>query len=284
MTDILVFGYGGQVATELRRFSGITALGRGDADLSDPATCVAAIEAHRPDAVINAAAFTAVDAAEKEEPLANVVNGESPAAMAQVCASMNIPLVHISTDYVLAGSGTRPWSPEDPPAPQNAYGRSKLAGELGVRAAGGAHAILRTSWVFSAHGGNFVETMLRVAQNRDEISVVNDQQGGPTAARDIAAACLIVIEQLVKDSSKSGTYHFSGWPDVSWCDFAVAIFAQANLDIRVQGIPTRDYPTPATRPTNSRMDCQKTEEVFAIPRPAWRAGLAETLTELGVIT
>ena len=282
MTGTLVFGRTGQVATELQRLAYVMALGRDQVDLSDPAACAAAIHAHRPRAVINAAAFTAVDAAESDEALANLINGEAPAAMARACAALDIPLVHISTDYVFAGTGTRPSAPDDQTAPQNAYGRSKLVGELGIRAAGGCHAILRTSWVFSAHGGNFVKTMLRLSESRDSLNVVANQVGGPTPASAIAAACLSIADQLRQAPAKAGTYHFSGAPDVSWCDFAHAIFAQAGRGTRVAPIATSDYPTPAARPLNSRLDCRLTEEIFGISRPDWREALTETMTHLGV--
>jgi dTDP-4-dehydrorhamnose reductase len=157
-------------------------------------------------------------------------------------------------------------------------------GEQGIRAAGCTHAILRTSWVFSAHGSNFVKTMLRLSESRDALSVVDDQIGGPTPARAIAAACLSIAQQLFDDRGKTGTYHFSGAPDVSWCAFARDIFAQARRATRVSPIGTPDYPTPAARPLNSRLDCQTTEQVFGIPRPDWRAGLTETVTELGITT
>lgn len=284
MTGILILGRNGQVATELRALADVVALGRDVVDLSNPSACAAAINAHRPLAVINAAAYTAVDRAEEEEKLATVINGDAPVAMAQACAVLNIPLVHISTDYVFAGTGTRAWAPDDKTALQNAYGRSKLAGERGIRAAGCTHAILRTSWVFSAYGSNFVKTMLRLSESRGELSVVDDQIGGPTPARAIAAACLSIAQQLCDDPGKTGTYHFSGAPDVSWCQFAREIFAKARRTTRVSPITTRDYPTPAARPLNSRLDCQNTEQVFGIPRPDWRTGLAETVRELGITT
>ena len=164
---ILVFGKTGQVATELQRLGDVVALGRDQADLSDPAACSDAIRTHAPRAVINAAAYTAVDRAEEEEALATIINGDAPTAMAQACVELGIPLIHISTDYVFEGTGDTPWQPDDPTAPQNAYGRSKLAGEIGIRNSGAVHAILRTSWVVSAHGANFVKTMLRLSETRD---------------------------------------------------------------------------------------------------------------------
>jgi len=277
---ILVFGKTGQVATELQRHGDVVALGRDQADLSNPAACTDAIRAHRPRAVINAAAYTAVDKAEEEEALVTVINGDAPTAMAQACVELGIPLIHISTDYVFEGTGDAPWQPHDPTAPQNAYGRSKLAGEIGIRNSGAVHVILRTSWVVSAHGANFVKTMLRLSETRDALNIVADQIGGPTPARDIAAACLQIAEQLIVDPSKSGNYHYSGAPDVSWADFARAIFEQAGRAVTVTPIPTIDYPTPAKRPLNSRMDCSATQRAFGIPRPKWRDGFNMILQEL----
>ncbi|MEM6478677.1 MAG: dTDP-4-dehydrorhamnose reductase [Pseudomonadota bacterium] len=277
---ILVFGKTGQVATELGRLGGVRLLGRADADLSDPDACRRAILTARPRAVINAAAYTAVDRAEADEEEVTRVNHLSPGAMARSCAELDIPFVHISTDYVFSGEGSAPWKPADPANPKGAYGRSKQAGEDAVRAAGGCHAILRTSWVFSAHGGNFVKTMLRLSETRDQLSVVSDQIGGPTPAKAIASACLSIAEQLMEDPAKSGTYHFSGAPDVSWHDFARAIFKHAKRAIDLAPIPTSDYPTPAARPLNSRLDCGTTDTAFAIKRPDWEAALKDVLAEL----
>jgi dTDP-4-dehydrorhamnose reductase len=281
---ILVFGKTGQVAIELQRLSGVMALGRGDVDLSDPAACAATIREYAPKAVINAAAYTAVDRAEDEEHLATIINGDAPTAMAKACAELGIPLVHISTDYVFEGSGDTPWQPNDMTDPQNAYGRGKLAGEIGVRESGAVYAILRTSWVVSAHGANFVKTMLRLSDTRGALNVVADQIGGPTPARDIAAACMKIAEQLIQEPSKSGTYHFSGGPDVSWAEFATEIFAQVGRLVSITPIPTAKYPTPAKRPLNSRMDCRSTEQVFGVTRPNWQDGLKEILKDLEVIS
>ena len=277
---ILVFGKTGQVAIELQRLSGVMALGRDDVDLSDPAACAAAIRKHAPMAVINAAAYTAVDQAEGEENRATVINGDAPTAMAKACAALGIPLIHISTDYVFKGTGNAPYNPNDATEPQNAYGRSKLAGEIGIRNSGAVYAILRTSWVVSAHGANFVKTMLRLSDTRDALNVVSDQIGGPTPACDIAAACLQIANQLIQDTTKSGTYHFSGSPDVSWAEFATQIFVQADRTVIVTPIPTAEYPTPAKRPLNSRLKCHSTEHVFGIKRPNWRDGLNEILKDL----
>jgi len=277
---LLVFGRFGQVATELRMQGDVLALGRDQADLTDPKACAEAITHYQPKAVINAAAYTAVDKAEEEEALATTINGAAPTAMARACADLGVPLVHVSTDYVFAGDGDAPWHPGDPVAPLGAYGRSKLAGEEGVRASAGPHAILRTSWVVSAHGNNFVKTMLRLGAERDSLTIVADQIGGPTPARAIAQACLNIAGQLATDPGKSGTYHFSGAPDTSWADFARAIFDQAGLTCAVTDIPSTDYPTPAQRPLNSRLDCSSTQQAFGIPRPDWRAGLADILSDL----
>ncbi|EAP77395.1 dTDP-4-dehydrorhamnose reductase [Roseovarius nubinhibens ISM] len=258
----------------------IVALGRDAADFTNPLATLAALKRARPEAVINAVAYTAVDRAEEDEALAQQVNGATPGLLAAECAAMGVPFVHLSTDYVFAGSGVAPYAPADATAPQNAYGRSKLAGEEAVRAAGGPHVILRTSWVFSSHGANFVKTMLRLGAERDRLTIVADQIGGPTPARAIAAACLRIAERLYKDAGQSGTYHFSGIPEVSWAEFAREIFAQAGISCEVVDIPTSDYPTPAQRPLNSRLDCRATETVFGIARPDWRVGLAEVLDDL----
>lgn len=277
---ILVFGKTGQVAQELQQLESVMALSREEADLNDPQACAEAIRHHAPDAVINAAAYTAVDQAEDEEAIATVINGDAPTAMAKACSELGIPFVHISTDYVFEGTGQAPWQPQDQTAPQNAYGRSKLAGETGIADSGGTYAILRTSWVVSAHGANFIKTMLRLSETRDELQIVGDQIGGPTPACDIALACLQIAEQLVQEPSKSGIYHFSGTPDVLWADFAREVFEEAGKSVTVTPIPTTDYPTPAQRPLNSRMDCKTTERAFGIERPDWVAGLKTILDDL----
>lgn len=277
---ILVFGKTGQLGKELKRFASIVTLGREDANLCNSKACKDAIQSYRPKAVINAAAYTAVDKAEDEECLATVVNGETPKTMAQTCADLGIPIVHISTDYVFEGTRNRAWRPTDPTAPQNAYGRSKLQGELGIRNSGATHAILRTSWVVSAHGNNFIKSILRASEMVDELSVVADQVGGPTPARDIAAACLVIAERLLQDPSKSGTYHFSGKPNVSWANFAIEIFDQLDKSVKINHISTQEYPTKAKRPLNSRLDCKTLERTFGITQPEWRKGLNEILREL----
>ncbi|MCF7779659.1 dTDP-4-dehydrorhamnose reductase [Sulfitobacter sp. M220] len=281
---ILVFGRSGQVATELRALHSdaiqITALSRADADLTDPAACAEAINAHGPDAVINAAAYTAVDKAESDVETAHLINAVSPAAMARACAARDIPFVSISTDYVFSGAGDTPWTPADPTDPQSAYGRTKRAGELEITEVGGRYAVLRTSWVFSAHGNNFVKTMLRLGSERDALTIVADQIGSPTGAAEIAQAGVTIAKTLVSEPAKSGTYHFSSAPDTSWADFARAIFNAANIPCFVTDIPSSEYPTPAKRPMNSRLDCSVTEAAFGLSRPDWRDSLTHILTQL----
>lgn len=277
---LLVYGATGQVARELaRRAPDAVFLGRDRADFATP-DAVAAPVAEGWDAVINAVAYTAVDRAETEAALARVVNATAPGRIAAACAARGIPFLHISTDYVFDGSGTRPWRPEDPTGPLSTYGATKLMGEEAVRAAGGAQAILRTSWVFSAHGANFVKTMRRLGAEREELRVVADQWGGPTPAADIAAALLRMAEVLRDDPGAGGTHHFAGAPDTTWAGFAREIMAQAGLPCRIVEIPTADYPTPARRPLNSRLDCTGLTQTFGLSRPDWRAGLAAVLKEL----
>ncbi|MEM6635174.1 MAG: dTDP-4-dehydrorhamnose reductase [Pseudomonadota bacterium] len=280
--NLLVFGKTGQVATELARLAPeATFLGRQEADLSDPDACAAALRDQRPTAVINAAAYTAVDQAEDEEALATMINGRAPGAMAQAAATLEIPFVHISTDYVFGGGGDSPFEASGTTAPLGVYGRSKDAGEKAVRAAGGTHAILRTSWVFSAHGSNFVKTMLRLAGSRDHLTIVSDQTGGPTDARAIADACLTIAKVLMSDQKAGGTYHFSGAPDTNWADFARAIFELSGRSVAVENIPSTAFPTKAKRPLNSRLDCSTTTKTFGLERPDWKVGLAGVLAELG---
>ena len=277
---LLVFGKTGQVARELQRLApDATYLGRDDADLLNPAACAAAIAVHDADAVINAAAWTAVDKAEAEEAAATTVNGDAPTAMAKAAAAKGIPFLHISTDYVFDGAGDRPFAPDHPTAPQNAYGRSKLRGEQGVRAANGNHLILRTSWVVSAHGANFVKTMLRLGATKDSLNVVADQIGGPTPASAIAQALLTAAKAMTQ-GARGGTHHFSGSPDTSWADFARAIMATDNLPCQIHDIPTAEYPTPAKRPLNSRLDCSAFTQAFGVPRPDWRGDLEVIVKEL----
>jgi len=277
---ILMFGRTGQVATEIQRMTEVNALGREAADLSDPRACAAIVTASDADVVINAAAYTAVDRAEDEEELATIINGDAPAAIAAAAAAKGVPFLHISTDYVFSGEGDTPGQPEDPTNPLGAYGRSKLKGELGIRAVGGEFVVLRTSWVFSAHGKNFVKTMLRLAGEAEEIGVVSDQVGGPTAAADIANALLHIAEALHAGKGRPGIYHMAGAPDVSWAEFAGEIFRLSGRAVRVRPIASSDYPMPARRPANSRLDCRSLEHTYGLRRPDWREGLRKVIDEL----
>lgn len=276
---ILVFGRTGQVARHLQALADVTALGRAEADLTDPEACAAAIGRVAPAAVINAAAWTGVDTAEDHEAEARLVNAKSPGAMARACAAQGIPFLHVSTDYVFDGTGTRAWRETDLPAPRNAYGRTKLTGERAVAAAGGRHVILRTAWVFSAHGTNFVKTMLRLAQSRTALRVVDDQIGGPTPAADIAATLLHMTHAL-QDGHAGGLYHYAGAPAVSWAGFARETFTRAGRAVHVDGIPSADYQTRTARPLNSRLDCAQLSTDFGIMPPDWKAGLSAVLKAL----
>lgn len=275
---ILVFGKSGQVAKELfrQRSTGIMFLDRQMSDLSDPKACADHITALKPECVINAAAYTAVDKAEDEPELAQVVNADAPIAMAHATQSLGIPFLHISTDYVFDGTGDAPFLPSDPTGPLGVYGRTKLAGEIGVKQAHASPIILRTSWVFSAHGNNFVKSMLKYGAEKAEMKIVADQTGGPTPAADIAAALL----KMADERSPAGTYHFSGAPDTTWAGFAREIFSQSGMATQVIDIPSSEFPTKAKRPLNSRMDCSSLEQACGIPRPDWRTGLAKVLEEL----
>lgn len=284
---IAVFGGSGQVATELRRRvpAGVTLdmVGRDRADFSDPDQVFKIAAGLDADAVINAVAYTAVDKAEDEEDLATTINGTSVDWLGNACAATGTPLVHISTDYVFDGSGETSWTPEDATGPMGAYGRSKLAGETALAAHSDLKsAVLRTSWVFSAHGGNFVKTMLKYGAERDVMRVVDDQIGGPTPAADIADACFQIAAAL-KGGANGGVHHFAGTPDVSWADFACEIFSASGLNTKVEKIPSSDYPTPATRPANSRLNCSSLTNTYSIERPDWRIGLQDVLKELGAI-
>ncbi|MCA8834428.1 MAG: dTDP-4-dehydrorhamnose reductase [Proteobacteria bacterium] len=289
---ILVFGKNGQVARELARLGGraVICLGRDDADFCDPSACIAAIETIAPDIIINAAAYTAVDKAESEADLALQINATTPAQIAKVSFARDIPFLHISTDYVFDGSGTKCWAEGDTPAPLGIYGQTKYQGEQGIiteAGAGAYFAILRTSWVFSPFGANFVKTMLRLGATDKtlapkKLSIVSDQIGGPTGADSIAGALLKIAASFYqkRDSSLSGIYHYGGAPFVSWADFATEIFNMADLPVEITPIPSADYPTPAPRPQNSRMDCARILAAFNIKQPDWRLSLGKTIAEL----
>lgn len=278
--SILVFGKNGQVGSALSRLPGVIALDRGQADLCDAGACARIIARTHARAVINAAAYTAVDRAETETDQAHLINAIAPGVLARAAAQRGLPFVHLSTDYVFDGSGSAAWRPGDRPAPLGVYGASKLAGERAVKDAGGRYVILRTSWVFSETGGNFVKTMLRLAAQNTRLNVVCDQRGGPTSARSIAQACLKAVDGLDKNPGLPGVYHFSGAPETSWADFARAIFDQAGVTVQVQDIPSSDYPTPAKRPINSVLNNDDFLNRFDIQRPDWRADLAVVLADL----
>jgi dTDP-4-dehydrorhamnose reductase len=278
---ILVFGKSGQLGHELSVSEKVFAIDRRTANLFYPRSCRDIILESRPSAVINAAAYTAVDLAEGDAETAMTVNGESPGEMARACAELGVPFVHVSTDYVFDGLKSSPWLPNDPTVPATVYGRTKVAGEHAIRNSGAVYAILRTSWVFSHLSGNFVTTMLKIAQSNTNVSVVSDQIGGPTPAIDLANACIEVAEQLIRYPDKQGVFHFSGAPDVSWFEFANAIFEEASLPMKVIPISSDDYPTRAVRPLNSCMDCSLTHEFFNLPRPDWRVRLKSCISQLG---
>lgn len=281
--SVLVFGRTGQLGRALSELPGVRCLDRDAADLTDTAALGRIIVEARPAAVINAAAWTDVDGAEAAESLATRINAEAPAAMAEAAATLDIPFVTISTDYVFDGSGTQPWRPEDRPAPLGAYGRSKLEGERAVARIGGRWAVVRTSWVISAHGRNFVRTMLRLGRERGAVRVVADQVGAPTPAADLARAALTIAAALRRRPELAGIYHYAGMPDTSWADFARAIFAAARMEVAVTDIATADWPTAARRPLNSRLDCTSTAAAFGLTRPDWRAALPAIVTTLGAL-
>ncbi|KCZ85702.1 dTDP-4-dehydrorhamnose reductase [Hyphomonas adhaerens MHS-3] len=282
---ILLFGASGQVGYEAQRLAageGITlvALDRAAADLTNPGEAARLIAETECDAVINAAAYTAVDKAESETDLAMAVNGVAPGEMAAACAAKGVPFIHFSTDYVFPGDAVEPYTELDATGPQGAYGRTKLAGEEAVLGAGGAAAVLRLSWVFSGHGNNFVKTMLRVGQERGSVRVVDDQIGKPTPASGAAQAAFAVAKRLVADPSVGGLYHFAGDRAVSWAGFAREIFEVAGLEVPVEPITTDEFPTPAQRPPWSVLDTSRFEAVFGRPAPDWRAELVRIIPAL----
>lgn len=283
----LLFGPAGQLGREILDRAGrhgVTPVpvDRAMADLTDAEAVAGLVARADVDIVINAAAYTAVDQAEAEEDIAHSVNAAAPAAMARACAARSLPLIHVSTDYVFDGSGTTPWRETDPVGPIGAYGRSKLAGERGVAEAGGRALIVRTSWVFSPHGRNFVKTMLSLAM-RPELRVVDDQHGRPTAAGDLAEALLVAARRMVEapDGPVRGLLHFAGEGATTWRRFAEAVFAEAGGPSPVIiPVTTREYPTPAARPANSVLDCGRVETLLGIRPRAWRDGLGETVRSL----
>lgn len=287
MPRLLILGSTGQLATELRLQAPeagweMVALGRDVADFADPLACAAALSDQRPaDAVINAVAYTAVDRAESEEALAHTVNAETPGRLAAVCAGRDVPFLHVSTDYVFDGKKPGAYVEADVANPPSAYGRSKLAGERAVAAAGGRSLIARTSWVYSAHGQNFVKTMLRLGAERDELRVVDDQYGCPTAAHELAR-CLLVAAQAMRDGRNAGgVYHLAGAGETSRAGLAEAVFALAQPHWgrrpSVRPITTAEHPTPAARPASSRLDSSRFEVEFGTRPEAWQTSLADVV-------
>ena len=284
MKILVVGGVDGQVASALAaiREPGleIVVCGPPETDLTKPATLYAALTAVSPDVVICTGAYTAVDLAESNSELAQKINGEGPAILARACATAGIPIIHLSTDYVFSGDKASPYVETDATGPSGVYGRTKLSGEQGVIAAGGRHVILRISWVYDAHGKNFVRTMLRLAKTREEIGVVDDQHGRPTYAPDVADALVAVARHLETDAcSPSGVFHMTGQGEVcTWRTFAETIFAlsaeQGGPVARVKAISTAEYPTPASRPANSALDCARLASVYGVSLPPWRESVA----------
>lgn len=287
---ILLLGPHGQVGSQL--LGALAPLGEVVAadraagwDLSDPPALAARVEALAPALIVNAAAYTAVDRAEAEPALAHRVNAEAPAALATAARSLGAWLVHYSTDYVFDGSGDRPWREDDPTGPLSVYGQSKLAGERAIQSRHPRHLILRTSWVHGPQGGNFIRTMLRLAGERDTLSVVDDQVGAPTAAPWIAQATAQAIGRLQQAPELAGVYHLAAAGETSWCGLARHAIAQAQArgaTLRcgpdaVRAIPSAGYPTPARRPLNSRLDTQRLRQAFDIEPPSWQAGADDTV-------
>jgi len=264
----------------------IVAVGRPELDLVDRASIRAVLSQIKPDVIVSAAAYTAVDKAESEEELAFVVNAEGPTAIAEVAKGLGIPIMHLSTDYVFSGDKQGLYVETDATGPVSVYGRSKLAGEQGIAAANPNHVILRTAWVYSPFGANFVKTMLRLAETRDALNVVADQRGSPTSALDIADAVIAIAKRLSADSDENlrGIFHLTGSGEATWADFAEAIFAGLKAKngkiVSVGRITTADYPTPAKRPANSRLSNDKLKQTYGIVLPDWKESTKVVLDRL----
>ena len=291
---ILLLGKNGQVGWELQRslapLGELIALDRHVVDglcgdLSDVDALRATIRQVKPDVIVNAAAYTAVDKAESETELADRVNGQASQVMAEEAATLGAWLIHYSTDYVFSGQGSLPWQESDPVAPVNHYGASKLAGEQAITASGCKHLIFRTSWVYGARGNNFAKTMLRLAKDRETLSVIADQIGAPTGADLVADVTALAIQQVLKHPELSGLYHLAASGEVSWHGYAchVISFAQNNGEqlavTAINPIETTAYPTPARRPLNSRLDTQKLRDNFSLHLPDWQSGVTRMLRE-----
>jgi dTDP-4-dehydrorhamnose reductase len=292
---ILVTGKEGQVDTSLQALGEklgleIIRIGLPEIDLSQPETLEAPVRAARPDVIISSAAYTAVDKAETEAELAQKINGDAPGALARLAAELDIPILHLSTDYVFDGDKDGAYSETDTPAPVSVYGKTKLSGEDQIRAATGNHVILRTAWVYSPYGNNFVKTMLRLGETRDELNVVADQYGCPTYAPEIARALLAVAQQVAidRDPTLRGTFHLTGQGETNWAEFAEAIFegaeARGRKLVRVNPIPASDYPTPAKRPANSRLNGDKLDDTYGLRLDPWQDSLDACLSQLITMT
>ena len=282
---VFVTGAGGMTGAQL--VSGARARGWGvawashaDLDITDYAAVEDAISRENPDIVFNAAAYTAVDKAEEEVENAMSVNSSGAVNVARAAALSGAGIVHISTDYVFDGKAAAPYVPDDDPCPINVYGESKLAGEIGVRDECARHLIVRTSWVYSHEGKNFVLTMLRAAADGRDLKVVNDQTGSPTSSHDLAAALIAAAEKLAGDETVAGTYHFSNSGQTTWYDFAREIFRIRGLDPHLEAISTADFKTAARRPGWSVLDCTSFEETFGITRRRWQDALKDTMEKI----
>ncbi|MDI9690064.1 dTDP-4-dehydrorhamnose reductase [Burkholderia cenocepacia] len=294
MLRILVTGANGQVGFELRRalapLASIAALTRHDMDLGNPANIVSALDYYRPDLIVNAAAYTAVDKAESEPEQAHAINTVAPRIIAEWAAAQNALLVHYSTDYVFEGIGTNAYREDDETNPQSIYGTTKRNGEDAIRHVMASHLILRTSWVVGAHGGNFLKTILRLARERDQLRIVADQIGAPTSAALIADVTAQMIARYFADREHFafGTYHLAASGETNWCEYArhVVELAEARgieLKLRasdIQPITTQEYPLPAKRPANSRLDCGKLTRAFGLLLPDWRSGINYVFDQL----
>ncbi len=288
---ILIVGNAGQLGRELERLFAtvgpIVAVDRESVDLADPDQTRDLVRRTAPDVILNAAAYTAVDRAESEMALAHAINALAPRVLAEEAAERNALLVHYSTDYVFDGSKQEPWTEDDSPAPLSVYGASKLAGEQAVQNSSARHLIFRTSWVYGPHGNNFLLTMLRLARERDRLSIVDDQVGAPTTSIELARATHAIVTGVLagrfgEPQNWSGLYHMTCAGSVSWFGFAQAIFARASerLGVKAPGltpIATKDYPTPATRPRNSVLSNAKLHARFGLELPAWQSALDEVI-------
>ncbi len=280
---ILLFGSTGQVGSTFLEKAEIETVSRSEANLENPVSCFEKILESKPDLVINAAAFTSVDVAEEQKDLVTLVNGVAPVEMSKAAANLNIPFIHLSSEYVFSGEGQAPWRPTDIMAPLNTYGRSKQMAENGIKLVGGVHVILRTSWVFSDQNDNFVKKILKLAKSNNNLSVVSDQIGGPTAADDVSEAILKIGKMIIENKALSGTYHYSGREDITRANFAREILSQAGEETIVTDVLSSTFQPNADRPLNSRLDCSKTFDTFGIQRPDWKHSLHNVLCRLGVI-